>query len=82
MVVILNVITDLYLLSIPLPVCFSAFAPNEHVTDREQLLWAVNIGLRRKLTLMGLFSGAAFVIMASIIRAVVIITVGPDDQNT
>ncbi|OJJ78444.1 uncharacterized protein ASPGLDRAFT_138897 [Aspergillus glaucus CBS 516.65] len=60
-VVILNVITDLYLLSIPLP-----------------LLWTVNIGIRRKITLMGLFSGAAFVIMASIIRAVVILTAGPD----
>ncbi|BCR88783.1 uncharacterized protein ACHE_41347A [Aspergillus chevalieri] len=60
-VVIMNVITDLYLLSIPLP-----------------LLWTVNIGLRRKITLMGLFSGAAFVIMASIIRAVVILTAGPD----
>lgn len=40
-----------------------------------QLLWTVNIGLRRKLTLMGLFSGVAFVIMASIIRAVTILTV-------
>ncbi|KKA25460.1 hypothetical protein T310_0484 [Rasamsonia emersonii CBS 393.64] len=48
-VVIPNVLTDLYLLSIPLPI-----------------------------TLMALFSGAAFVIMAGIIRAVVILKSGPD----
>ncbi|KAH7142647.1 hypothetical protein B0J13DRAFT_636189 [Dactylonectria estremocensis] len=60
-VVIPNVLTDLYLLSIPLP-----------------LLWGVNIGLRRRLTLMLLFSGAIFVIMAGTIRAVVIITSGPE----
>ncbi|KKY20693.1 hypothetical protein UCRPC4_g04160 [Phaeomoniella chlamydospora] len=59
--VVLNIITDIYLLSIPLP-----------------LLWKVNISLRKKLTLMLLFSGAAFVIMASLIRAVVILTAGPN----
>ncbi|KAJ1323577.1 hypothetical protein MN608_10821 [Microdochium nivale] len=61
MVYLPNVITDLYLLSIPLP-----------------LLWRVNISLRRKLTLMLLFSGAIFVIAAATIRAVVIITAGPE----
>ncbi|KAF7586030.1 hypothetical protein BBP40_009647 [Aspergillus hancockii] len=60
-VVIPNVLTDLYLMSIPLP-----------------LLWTVNIGIRRKITLMALFSGAAFVIMAAIIRAVTILTSGPE----
>ena len=44
---------------------------------RTQLLWGVNISLRRRLTLMVLFSGAAFIMMASIIRAVVISTVSP-----
>ncbi|KAE8356732.1 hypothetical protein BDV28DRAFT_154419 [Aspergillus coremiiformis] len=60
-VVIPNVLTDLYLMSIPLP-----------------LLWKVNIGIKRKITLMALFSGAAFVIMATIIRAVTIMTSGPE----
>ncbi|KAK7413336.1 hypothetical protein QQX98_007779 [Neonectria punicea] len=60
-VVIPNILTDLYLLSIPLP-----------------LLWGVNISLRKKLTLMILFSGAIFVIMAATIRAVVILTAGLD----
>ncbi|PYH31977.1 uncharacterized protein BO87DRAFT_441454 [Aspergillus neoniger CBS 115656] len=60
-VVIPNVITDLYLMSIPLP-----------------LLWAVKISIRQKLTLMALFSSAAFIIMADIIRAVTILTAGPD----
>lgn len=57
-VVILNVVTDIYLLSIPLP-----------------LLWQVKINMKRKIPLMALFSGAAFVITAAIIRAVMIITV-------
>ncbi|KAL2839631.1 hypothetical protein BJY01DRAFT_250360, partial [Aspergillus pseudoustus] len=60
-VMIPNVLTDLYLMSIPLP-----------------LLWTVRIGIRRKVTLMALFSGAVFVIMAAIIRAVTIITAGAD----
>ncbi|KAI1843496.1 hypothetical protein JX265_001844 [Neoarthrinium moseri] len=60
-ILIPNIITDLYLLSIPLP-----------------LLWSVKIGTRRKITLMALFSGAIFVIMAGTIRAVVILTAGPN----
>ncbi|RAL03259.1 uncharacterized protein BO80DRAFT_471038 [Aspergillus ibericus CBS 121593] len=60
-VVIPNVITDLYLMSIPLP-----------------LLWAVKIPTRQKITLLGLFSSAAFIIMAGIIRAVTIMTSGPN----
>ncbi|KAL4763822.1 uncharacterized protein BDW70DRAFT_171914 [Aspergillus foveolatus] len=60
-VMIPNVLTDLYLMSIPLP-----------------LLWAVKIGIRRKITLMGLFSGAIFIGVAGIIRAVIIITAGPN----
>ncbi|KAF7718969.1 Uncharacterized protein PECH_006315 [Penicillium ucsense] len=60
-VVLLNIVTDLYLLSIPLP-----------------LLWQVKISLKQKIPLMGLFSGAAFVITASIIRAVMISVAGPE----
>ncbi|RDW72399.1 uncharacterized protein DSM5745_07571 [Aspergillus mulundensis] len=58
-VMIPNVLTDLYLMSIPLP-----------------LLWTVKIGIRRKITLMGLFSGAIFIGVAAVIRAVIIITAG------
>ncbi|OOQ83299.1 putative srpk [Penicillium brasilianum] len=61
LVVILNVVTDIYLLSIPLP-----------------LLWQVKIGLKRKIPLMALFSGAMFVITAAIIRAVMIMTSGAE----
>ncbi|KAJ9419921.1 hypothetical protein FOXG_22085 [Fusarium oxysporum f. sp. lycopersici 4287] len=60
-VVIPNILTDIYLLSIPLP-----------------LLWGVNISLRRRLTLMLLFSGALFIMMAGTIRAVTILTSGPN----
>jgi hypothetical protein len=38
----------------------------------------VNVTLRKKITLMALFSGAAFVIMAAIIRAVTILKVSRD----
>jgi hypothetical protein len=41
----------------------------------KQLLWAVNISLKKKLSLTLLFSGVLFVIMAAIIRGVVILTV-------
>ncbi|KAJ5670879.1 hypothetical protein N7507_000006 [Penicillium longicatenatum] len=64
-VVILDIITDMYLLSIPLP-----------------LLWAVKINLKRKIPLVALFSGAAFVIAAAIIRAVSIISSGADGAST
>ncbi|KAM0715792.1 hypothetical protein Q7P37_008306 [Cladosporium fusiforme] len=60
-VVIPNIITDAYLLSIPLP-----------------LIWAVSISWQRKITLMVLFGGAVFVMLAGIIRAVVILKSGPD----
>ncbi|KAJ5758687.1 hypothetical protein N7520_005843 [Penicillium odoratum] len=63
-VVILNIITDVYLLLIPLP-----------------LLWTVNISLKRKIPLMTLFSGAAFVITASIIRVVTIMSSGADGAS-
>ncbi|PYH92407.1 hypothetical protein BO71DRAFT_442477, partial [Aspergillus ellipticus CBS 707.79] len=59
--VIPNVLTDLYLMSIPLP-----------------LLWTVKINLRQKVPLMCLFSSAAFIILAAIVRAVIVITSGPD----
>ncbi|KAF4980331.1 hypothetical protein FZEAL_3648 [Fusarium zealandicum] len=60
-VVIPNILTDIYLLSIPLP-----------------LLWGVNISVRRRLTLMVLFSGALFIMMAGTIRAVTILTSGAE----
>ncbi|KAH8201524.1 hypothetical protein TruAng_004295 [Truncatella angustata] len=46
------------------------------------LLWTVNIGMRRKLSLMLLFSGAIFVMMAGTIRAVVILSSGPEGAVT
>ncbi|KAJ5646086.1 hypothetical protein N7490_002458 [Penicillium lividum] len=63
-VVILNIITDVYLLLIPMP-----------------LLWTVNISLKRKIPLMALFSGAAFVITASIIRVFTIMSSGADGAS-
>lgn len=62
--VILNILTDVYLLFIPLP-----------------LLWTVNIDLKRKIPLMALFSGATFVMIAGIIRAVTIMNNRPDGAS-
>lgn len=45
-----------------------------YVANSQQLLRGVNITLRRKLTLMMLSSGAVFIILASTIRAVTILT--------
>ncbi|KAK3901864.1 hypothetical protein C8A05DRAFT_44582 [Staphylotrichum tortipilum] len=64
-VLVPDLLTDAYLLSIPLP-----------------LLWAVNIGLKKKLSLTALFSGVLFVIVAAIIRGVVILTAGPEGAVT
>ncbi|KAI6084494.1 hypothetical protein F4821DRAFT_169535 [Hypoxylon rubiginosum] len=64
-VLIPNIITDVYLLSIPLP-----------------LLWVANIGLRRKISLMVLFSGAVFVVIAGIARGVSILQAGPEGAVT
>ncbi|CAI7654726.1 unnamed protein product [Penicillium glandicola] len=64
-VVILNILTDIYLLSIPLP-----------------LLWTVNLNLKRKIPLMVLFSGAAFVMIAGIIRAATIMKSSSDGAES
>ncbi|KAI0404820.1 hypothetical protein F4802DRAFT_213112 [Xylaria palmicola] len=56
-----DVLSDLYLVSIP----FS-------------LLWGVQIPLRRKLFLIGLFGGSFFIIVAALIRGIVILKAGPD----
>ncbi|KAI0172128.1 hypothetical protein GGR52DRAFT_549133 [Hypoxylon sp. FL1284] len=64
-VLVPNIVTDAYLLSIPLP-----------------LLWVADIGTRRKVTLMLLFSGAIFVAIAGILRGVSILLAGPEGAIT
>ncbi|KAF9701158.1 hypothetical protein EKO04_000556 [Ascochyta lentis] len=54
--VILNVLTDLYLMSIPMP-----------------MLWKANIETKRKLSLIVVFGGGVFVMMAGILRCALII---------
>ncbi|KAI0206636.1 hypothetical protein F4808DRAFT_447412 [Astrocystis sublimbata] len=56
-----DIVTDLYLVSIPL-----------------SLLWGVKIPMRKKVVLLGLFSGSFFVIIAGTIRGIVILTAGPE----
>jgi hypothetical protein len=64
-VLIPDILTDMYLLSIPVP-----------------LLWAVNLGLKKKLSLTALFCGVLFVIVAAVIRGVVVLTAGPEGAVT
>ncbi|KAJ4984890.1 hypothetical protein SVAN01_09584 [Stagonosporopsis vannaccii] len=54
--VILNVLTDMYLMSIPMP-----------------MLWKANLELKRKITLILIFGGGVFVMMAGILRCALII---------
>jgi hypothetical protein len=55
--VVLNVLTDMYLLSIPLP-----------------MLWRANLEFKRKISLILIFSGGIFVMMAGILRCALIIS--------
>ncbi|EAQ91896.1 hypothetical protein CHGG_00131 [Chaetomium globosum CBS 148.51] len=80
-VLIPDVLTDIYLLSIPVPVCHithSLPVPSVADTNSDQLLWAVNISFKKKVSLIFLFSGVIFVIAAAIIRGVVILNSGPE----
>ncbi|KAJ4412784.1 hypothetical protein N0V91_000546 [Didymella pomorum] len=54
--VVLNVLTDIYLLSIPMP-----------------MLWKANLEIKRKLSLILVFGGGVFVMMAGILRCALII---------
>lgn len=76
-VLIPNIVTDCYLLSIPLPASLSFRPPPElgSASNRPQLLWSVQIGIRQKASLILLFSGAVFIMVAGTIRAVVILEV-------
>ncbi|KAB2576770.1 hypothetical protein DBV05_g4570 [Lasiodiplodia theobromae] len=54
--VVLNVLTDAYLMSIPLP-----------------MLWRANLEIKRKLSLILIFGGGVFVMMAGILRCALVI---------
>ncbi|PSN68241.1 hypothetical protein BS50DRAFT_573179 [Corynespora cassiicola Philippines] len=54
--VILNVLTDIYLLSIPLP-----------------MLWSINVDIKTRISLLCVFGGGIFVIMAGILRCALIL---------
>lgn len=83
-VIVPNVLTDLYLLSIPLPVSFvstnasqQGHLPSISYADKLpcQLLWKVNINWKRKAILLSLFSGAVFSMITGIVRAYIILHV-------
>ncbi|KAH7047568.1 hypothetical protein B0J12DRAFT_711502 [Macrophomina phaseolina] len=54
--VVLNVLTDMYLMSIPMP-----------------MLWKANLEIKRKISLILIFGGGVFVMMAGILRCALII---------
>lgn len=76
--VILNVVTDAYLMTIPAPVSIHLDVNDSKEPDLltlAQMLWKARLPLRRKLSLVVLFSGGLFVMMAGILRCVLILTV-------
>jgi hypothetical protein len=58
---VLNVVTDMYLMSIPMP-----------------MLWKASLETRKKLSLIVIFGGGVFVMMAGILRCALIIQVSSD----
>ncbi|CAG7951885.1 unnamed protein product [Penicillium salamii] len=75
--VVLNVITDIYLISIPAPVSYSRRPPISPLTNTffSKMLFKARLKWREKLELVILFSGGLFVMMAGILRCVLILTV-------
>jgi hypothetical protein len=58
------------------------FREGHGFADNQQLLWGVDTTLKRRLTLMLLFSGAVFIILAGTIRAITILTVSFPSPTT
>lgn len=77
--VVLNVVTDIYLISIPAPVCLFAlctiYYDGKLTKNVAQMLFKARLHWREKLELLVLFSGGLFVMMAGILRCVLILTV-------
>ncbi|RDW64599.1 hypothetical protein BP6252_10250 [Coleophoma cylindrospora] len=69
---ILNVLTDFYLLTIPLPVS-NISARSTISADIEKMLWQAKLSLKTKLSLLFVLSGGVFVMMAGILRVVIIL---------
>ncbi|CAG8007398.1 unnamed protein product [Penicillium olsonii] len=75
--VVLNVVTDIYLISIPAPVMDLYLYPASPITNCiPQMLFKARLKWREKLELVILFSGGLFVMMAGILRCVLIVTAG------
>ena len=74
--VVLNVFSDAYLLSIPIPVIrYSILYIINADIKCSQMLWKANVQMVKKLSLIFVFSGAIFVMAAGILRAALIISV-------
>lgn len=74
---VLNVATDIYLMTIPAPVSvlLSPAEKDRLVDIVDQMLFKARLRWREKLELLVLFSGGLFVMMAGILRCVLILTV-------
>lgn len=81
--VVLNVATDVYLISIPTPVCHSLtldkyiYIQPRLICFSTQILFKARLPWREKLELLILFSGGTFVMACGILRCVLIVTVCP-----
>lgn len=78
MTVVLNVATDIYLISIPAPVSTTqTLFRVQCLRLYLQMLFRARLRWQEKLELLVLFSGGLFVMMAGILRCVLILTVCP-----
>jgi hypothetical protein len=74
----INTVTDIYLMAIPLPVCTNHFKPTSHARTANisrQIIYKAHLDLKKKMSLMILFSGGWIVIIFGILRCVTLVTV-------
>lgn len=73
----LNISTDLYLMSIPLPVRtkMSIHQMFRDMANRDQMIWKSRLSTRKKVILLCMFGGGFVVMVFGILRCTTILTV-------
>lgn len=73
----INTITDVFLMAIPLPVRTRKRSHAYMVDLRQQIIYRARLDLKRKVSLIVLFSGGWIVIIFGILRCVTLVSVSP-----
>jgi hypothetical protein len=76
-ITILNALTDIYLMAIPLPVQLVSILHRATVLIENQIIYKAKLDLKKKISLIILFSGGWVVISFGILRCVTLVTVRP-----